>query len=90
MFVFCRNGIAYFYLISMTLRQGLPVSEFLLYFAAVGGFTTWIGGILDGFGKLYEHSLDLSMLREYLELPEMFLFEEGESVDEFMANCSKE
>lgn len=88
--VFCRNGIAYFYLISMTLRQGLPVSEFLLYFAAVGGFTTWIGGILDGFGKLYEHSLDLSMLREYLELPEMFLFEEGESVDEFMANCSKE
>ena len=83
---FLRNGVAYFYLISMTLRQGLPVSEFLLYFATVGGFTTWIGGIFDGFGRLYEHSLELSMLREYLELPELFLFEEGESVAEYITD----
>ncbi len=66
------------------------MSEFLLYFAAVGGFTTWIGGILDGFGRLYENSLDLSMLREYLEFPEPFLFEEGESVAQYAADCSAE
>lgn len=79
-----RNGIAYVYLISMTLRQNLPVSEFLLYFAAVGGFTTWIGGLLDAFGILYDQSLDLSMMREYLDVPEPFLFDEGEHI----ADCT--
>lgn len=71
---FLRNGIAYFYLISMTLKKDLPVSEFLLYFSAVGGFTTWIRGILEAFGKLYDQSLDISVMREYLETPEPFLF----------------
>lgn len=79
-----RNGIAYVYLISMTLRQDLSVSEFLLYFAAVGGFTTWIGGLLDAFGILYDQSLDLSMMREYLDVSEPFLFDEGEHI----ADCT--
>ncbi len=80
LFTFFRNGIAYIYLISITLEEQLPASQFLLYFAAVGGFTTWITGILEGFGKLYEHSLDISSLREYLEIPEPFFFEEGEHI----------
>ncbi len=76
---FLRNGIAYGYLIYMVLVHNLPISEFLLYFAAVGGFTTWIGGILDAFGILHEQSIDLSIMREYLEMPEIFWSEtEGE------------
>ncbi len=71
-FAVLRNGIAYSYLIYMVLADNLLVSEFLLYFAAVGGFTTWIGGILDAFGMLHEQSLDLSIMREYLEMPETF------------------
>lgn len=77
---FLRNGVAYIYLISMTLEKGLPASQFLLYFATVGGFTTWISGILNSFVKLYEQSLDLSTIQEYLEIPEPFAFEQGEHI----------
>lgn len=75
-----RNGIAYVYLINMTLTRGLPASEFLLYFTAISGFTAWITGILNSFTKLYQESLELSNIREFLELPEPFLFEEGKTL----------
>lgn len=75
---FVRNGIAYAYLIGLTLNQGLPVSQFLLYFNAVSGFTQWVTGILDQFSILHKQSLDLSTVRELLEWPEQFRFEDGE------------
>ena len=67
-----RNGIAYFYLIHMALREGLPASEFLLYFTAVSGFTAWITGILSECAALHRQSLELNYLRDYLDLPEPF------------------
>lgn len=73
-----RSGAAYAYLIALTLREGLPASQFLLYFTAVGGFSSWVTGILSGFSNLHRQSLDLSAMREYLELPERFRFEDGE------------
>ncbi len=75
-----RNGIAYVYLIHMALEEGLSVPEFLLYFTAVTGFTEWIMGILQQAAKLHKQSLDISCVREYLEYPEPFKFEEGEAV----------
>ena len=75
-----RNGIAYVYLISMVLKEGLGVPEFLLYFTAVTTFTTWVMGILQQVTKLHEQSLDISRVREFIEYPEPFRFEEGESV----------
>lgn len=74
---FLRNGVAYFYLIRMTLTQNLPVSEFLLYFGAISGFAQWITDILNQFGELNRQSVDLSLLREVLEWPEPFRFEDG-------------
>lgn len=74
---FARNGIAYFYLISLTLDEGLSASQFLLYFSAVGGFTSWIGGILSGFLTLHQQSLGLSVLREFLDDEEPFTFAGG-------------
>lgn len=75
-----RNGIAYVYLIHMTLNEGLSVSEFLLYFTAVTTFTTWVMGILQEMSALHKQSLDISRIREFLEYPEPFKFEEGEDV----------
>ncbi len=92
-----RNGAAYAYLLWLTLTQGLNASEFLLYFTAISGFTQWIGGILEMFAQLggilemfaqlHKCSLDLSTVREFLEYPEPFLFEEGKPVskDDFSA-----
>lgn len=79
-----RNGIAYFILITMTLQNGLPASRFLLYFTAVGGFTTWVTGILSGFSTLHTQSLDISTVREYLETPEPFRFSGGKPLPEKM------
>lgn len=75
-----RNGIAYVYLINMALNEGLSVSEFLLYFTAVTTFTTWVMGILQEMSALHKESLDISRIREFLECPEPFKFEEGESI----------
>lgn len=75
-----RNGIAYVYLINMALNEGLGVSEFLLYFTAVSTFTAWIMGILQEMSTLHKESLDISRVREFLEYPEPFKFEEGETI----------
>ncbi len=77
---FLRNGMAYAYLIYLVLHEGLSVSEFLLYFSAVGGFSTWVNGILNNFSELHRQSLDISTVMEFLNYPEPFLFEEGEAL----------
>ena len=72
---FLRNGAAYGYLLALALGEGLSVSEFLLYFTAVGNFTTWVTGILKGFGELHQFSLELSSVRGYIEAPEPYRME---------------
>ena len=78
---FLRNAIAYAYLIGLVIGNGLSVSEFLLFFSAVGGFTAWVSGILGGFNTLHTQSLDISSVRECLEYPEPFKFEDGEPIE---------
>ena len=78
---FLRNGLIYYYLIRLTVDGGLPASTFLLYFTAVGTFTGWISRILSDFNRLHEQSLDLSNLREYLDYPEIFRFEDGKALE---------
>jgi ATP-binding cassette subfamily B protein len=75
-----RNAIAYVYLIHMALREGLSVSEFLLYFTAVTTFTAWVMGILQEMSTLHKESLDISRVREFLDFPEPFRFDEGEDI----------
>ncbi len=75
-----RNGIAYVYLIYMVIENDLPASQFLLYFSAVTGFTGWVTTILNSAIQLYRASNDLCEVREHLEWPEPFLFEEGKPV----------
>ncbi len=77
---FLRNGIAYYYLISMILTGGLTASEFLLYFTAVNGLSTWVTGILKKFAELHRESIELSCVQEYLSGPELFQFEGGAPV----------
>ncbi len=75
---FLRNGIAYAYLIGLVLYSQVSVAEFLLLFTAVGGFAQWVTGILGDCSTLYRQSLDLTTVRECLEYPEPFRFEDGE------------
>lgn len=77
---FLRNGIAYFYLINMVIDGGMAASEFLLYFSAVGGFTSWVWGILSDFANLHNKCLDLSNAIECIRYPEPYKFEDGNPV----------
>ena len=75
--LFVRNGIAYAYLLYRTLTEGLTASEFLLYFTAFTGFSSWITGILSEFATLHKECLGLSVILDYIHLPEQFRFEGG-------------
>ena len=75
-----RNGIAYVVLINMALHEGLGVPEFLLYFTAVTTFTNWVMGILQEMSALHKESLDISLVREFLDYPEPFRLEDGENI----------
>lgn len=76
---FLRGGVAYFYLVRMVLGGSIGAAEFLLYFSAINGFTSWVEGILAGMAELHKQSLDISGIREFLEYQEPFLFEGGEN-----------
>ncbi|MCL2775620.1 MAG: ABC transporter ATP-binding protein/permease [Oscillospiraceae bacterium] len=77
---FMREGIAYAYLIWQVLYFGLAVDNFVLMFAAIGGFSGWIAGILSNYTELYTHSLNYCFIREYLEYPSKFKYDEGEPI----------
>lgn len=75
-----RNGISYAFLIYLAVDKQLPASEIVLYFSAVSGLAEWIKNILDVASALHQNSLEVSILREYLNLPEPFRFAGGKPV----------
>lgn len=75
---FLRNGIAYAFLIGITVKNGLPASQFLLYFAALSGFAQWVVEILDKLSVMHKQSLDISTIREFLDWDEPFDLNGGE------------
>lgn len=77
---FIREGAAYAYLIWLVLNQGLPVDQFVLLFAAIGGFSGWVMGLLDEYTTLQRRSNEYCRLREFIEYPNTFRRGEGEPV----------
>ncbi len=77
MLAFLRNGLVYAWLTLQVLEGDISVPSFLLYFSAAGGFSAWVTGILNNLLTLHSQSLELSNLRECVEYPEPFLFQEG-------------
>ncbi len=69
--ILLRDGAAYAVLLSMTWRGEITVDEFVLYFAAISSFATWIGNIINGWNQMRHTSLRLCDLREYLEYPDV-------------------
>lgn len=78
---FIRNGVVYSYLIYLVLTEGLSAAEFLLFFSTVESFSSRFTGLLKVSTTLYQQSLDISTVRECLEYPEPFLFEEGKPLE---------
>ncbi len=77
---FLRNGIAYAYLIYLVIHGNMSASSFLLYLGAIGGFTAWVTGLLRDLLDIHKKSIGISIVREFLEWPEKYRFEDGESL----------
>ncbi len=76
-----RGGLAYYFCIMITLEQNLSASQFLLYFTAIGGFSAWISGILKNVLVLHRASIDLSVIRDFLDQDEIFPLDSGKSIE---------
>lgn len=68
--ILVRDGAAYYVLIRMAVRGELSADQFVLYFAAISSFATFIGNIMTALGKVQEASLKTSDFREYMDLSE--------------------
>lgn len=68
--ILVRDGAAYAILISMVLKGEIGVDQFVLYFAAISSFATWVGGIIDCWNKIHENSLKICDYREYADFPD--------------------
>ena len=65
--VFLRDGIAYGFLIYSVLFRNMEISNFVLYFAAVAGISTWLTGIVKNINEINGSSLNVNDLRNFLE-----------------------
>ncbi len=68
--ILIRDGAAYALLIFMILQNEITVDEFVLCFAVVSSFASWVGGMMDCWNKINSGSLKLCDFRDYIDYPE--------------------
>ena len=78
--VLIREGALYAYLICLALDGRITAAEFVLYFNAAAGFSSWFGGLLGQITAFERLNLAVNRFRSYLEYPERWLREEGKPV----------
>lgn len=68
--ILVRDSAAYAVLISMALHGEITIDQFVLYFAAISNFATYIGNIMTAWNEMQAASLKICDFREYLDLPD--------------------
>lgn len=68
--ILVRDSAAYAVLISMALHGEITIDQFVLYFAAISNFATYIGNIMTAWNEMQSASLKICDFREYLDLPD--------------------
>ncbi len=68
--ILIRDGGAYALLIRMFYGGRIGVDEFVLYFAAISSFASWVDGILSCWNKANTMSLKLCDFREFADYPD--------------------
>ncbi len=77
-----RSGFSYIYIILFMTQNHLTISFFLLMLNAVTGFDAWIDGLFSAATKLNEYSIQITYIRECLDYDEIFLFDEGKTIEQ--------
>lgn len=68
--ILVRDGTAYAVLIAMSLRGEITADQFVLYFAAISGFASYVGSILTAWNAMQTASLKVCDFREFIDLPD--------------------
>ncbi len=68
--ILIRDGGAYALLIHMLYSGKIGIDEFVLYFAAISSFASWVGGIISCWNKANTVSLKLCDFRDFVDYPE--------------------
>lgn len=68
--ILIRDGGAYALLIHMFYSGKIGIDEFVLYFAAISSFASWVGGIISCWNKANTVSLKLCDFRDFVDYPE--------------------
>ncbi len=63
---------------------------FVLYFAAIGSFATWIGGIIGKWNEVYSASLKVCDLRDVIEWHDDINYDDGINIASISTPCSIE
>ncbi len=72
-----RTGAAYAWLLGAVLAGNIDAAGFLLYFGAVSSIAGGLAGLFTELENLNAHSRHISEVREFLETPEPYRFEDG-------------
>ena len=68
--ILVRDAGAYALLIALFVRGEITVDQFVLYFAAVASFASWVGAFIDSLTKWHRVSLSVGDFRTFLDWPE--------------------
>lgn len=63
------TGFIYYYLIQQYRSAGIDISQFLLYFGLITGFSAWLMSIADGLEGLRSTLLGIEDIRRFHQLP---------------------
>lgn len=69
-FLFLRDGLAYYILITGVIGGRLSITEFTFYTGIIAGFSNWLNGLVTACTNMQKASLRICDLRSYLELPD--------------------
>lgn len=67
---FLREGFTYGFLVFLIFGKGMSADEFVLYFGLIGGFATWLWGLIHNIEALNRVHLGTCEIREFLDIPD--------------------
>jgi ABC-type multidrug transport system fused ATPase/permease subunit len=88
--ILLRDGLVYIILISLFLKNSITIYDFVMYFAAIAGFSSWVEGIINEFLEINSINLLVCDLRDFLTYPEKNNRKHGCETPDTRQGCSIE
>lgn len=83
MLTLVRDGIVFIVLIRMVLNNEMEIADFILYIGLIKSLSSWISGILNNLSKLNKNSMDICVLRTFLNLKDCLKRDDGISTQDY-------